>query len=141
MQTIGALRLALRSTILAAGLHLLVHAGAAAATCESLVGFNGTVPGKPPRLSYFTGCSGGGRQGLMEAQRYPGDYDGSWLALPPVHLLGWSPDGVGHDWRRCARPLCPYPAVARSSGTGSSDEATNFTCVDSPRLQREKSSR
>jgi feruloyl esterase len=27
------------------------------------------------------------------------------------------------------RPLCPYPQVARWSGTGSSDEAANFTCV------------
>ena len=27
------------------------------------------------------------------------------------------------------RPLCPYPQVARYSGTGSSDDAANFTCV------------
>jgi hypothetical protein len=27
------------------------------------------------------------------------------------------------------RPLCPYPQVARYSGTGSTDEAANFACV------------
>jgi feruloyl esterase len=26
------------------------------------------------------------------------------------------------------RPLCPYPKVARYQGTGSHDEAANFTC-------------
>jgi hypothetical protein len=27
------------------------------------------------------------------------------------------------------RPLCPYPQVAQWTGTGSTDEAANFTCV------------
>jgi len=26
------------------------------------------------------------------------------------------------------RPLCPFPQVARYSGTGSSDDAANFAC-------------
>jgi feruloyl esterase len=27
------------------------------------------------------------------------------------------------------RPLCPYPQVARYSGSGSIDDAANFACV------------
>ena len=32
--------------------------------------------GRPLAHAYFNGCSNGGRQALMEVQRYPGDFDG-----------------------------------------------------------------
>jgi tannase/feruloyl esterase len=47
--------------------------------------------GAPPTKSYFTGCSNGGREAMLLAQRYPTDFDGIVAGAPafPISpLLG-----------------------------------------------------
>ncbi|MGH9143623.1 MAG: tannase/feruloyl esterase family alpha/beta hydrolase [Vicinamibacterales bacterium] len=41
-----------------------------------------------PKFSYCNGCSAGGRQAMMEAQRFPADYDGIVAGAPGLDWTG-----------------------------------------------------
>ncbi len=49
-----------------------------------------------PAYSYFEGCSTGGREGLMEAQRYPSDFDGIVAGAPANFYQALNVAGIWH---------------------------------------------
>ncbi len=51
-------------------------------TAEKAKAVIGAFYGEGPRHSYFASCSNGGRQALMEAQRFPDDYEGIIAGAP-----------------------------------------------------------
>ncbi|HEV2087829.1 MAG TPA: tannase/feruloyl esterase family alpha/beta hydrolase, partial [Cryptosporangiaceae bacterium] len=51
--------------------------------------------GQSEAFAYWNGCSTGGRQGLMEAQRFPDDYDGILAGAPAIN---WDRFHPAHLW-------------------------------------------
>jgi feruloyl esterase len=62
--------------------------------------------GSAPRYSYFEGCSNGGRQAMMEAQRYPQDFDGIIAGAP---ALDWTGLMTGFNYNEQAIRAAPIP--------------------------------
>jgi feruloyl esterase len=52
--------------------------------------------GQAQKYSYFIGCSDGGREALMAAQRYPNDYNGIVAGAPAAHFQ--IQNSVFHGW-------------------------------------------
>jgi hypothetical protein len=60
--------------------------------------------GQPITFSYWSSCSNGGRQGLLEAQRFPDDFDGIVANAPWVDQTGFT---IGAMWNQKALTEAP----------------------------------
>jgi feruloyl esterase len=106
----GTLNLPLINDFASAGIHGMSLAGEAVTRIY--------YP-SPLRFSYFNGCSTGGREGLMEAQRYPADYNGIMAGAPAINWTKFIPAEIwpelvmkeSHDFL----PACKENAFVESA--------------------------
>ncbi len=64
--------------------------------------------GKPVSRAYWNSCSNGGRQGLIEAQRFPEDFDGIVANAPWLDQTGFT---IGAMWNQKALSEVPLTAA------------------------------
>jgi acetyl esterase/lipase len=70
---------------------------------------------QPIQHAYFTSCSNGGREALMEAQRFPDDYDGIIAGAPALDWTGLAAAMIWNDRAQQAEgaaiPAAKVPAL------------------------------
>jgi len=92
--------------------------------------------GTGPKYSYFNGCSDGGREALMAAQRFPHDFDGIVAGAPANN---WTRQAPTHIWQATAMldaPLAtsklPLIAAAAVAACDANDGVVDGL-IDDPR--------
>jgi feruloyl esterase len=93
--------------------------------------------GQGPKFAYFHGCSNGGHQALMEAQRYPEDYNGVIAGAP---WNNWTDQVVEFAWRaqqvdrinKAKLPMITRAVVAQCGGHDGG--ATGDPYLNDPRV-------
>ena len=95
--------------------------------------------GRDPDFAYFVGCSQGGHHALMEAQRYPDDYDGIVAGAPANYWIGlmtaelWAGLATtrdpGQDLPRAKLPVLGSAVMAACDGLDGLEDGL----IDDPR--------
>lgn len=92
--------------------------------------------GQPVKFSYWDGCSTGGREGLIEAQRFPEDFDGIVAGAPAIDFSGLL---LKHIWMQRALDEVPL-SLAKIQLVGStlyarcdSRDGLNDGLIEDPR--------
>jgi hypothetical protein len=67
--------------------------------------------GRQPQFSYFRGCSNGGHEALMEAQKYPADFDGIVAGAP---ANAWTRIMTGFLWNEAAQLNMPQSEIPKT---------------------------
>jgi Tannase and feruloyl esterase len=97
-----------------------------------------TFYGSAPKLSYWNGCSTGGRQGLKEAQMFPNDFDGIIAGAPAnrTAISLWIAHAVLKDPASYIPPE-KYPAIHQAA-LAACDAADGLKdgLIDDPRACR-----
>ena len=92
--------------------------------------------GRPITFSYWNSCSNGGRQGLLEAQRYPDEFDGIVANAPWVDQTGFT---IGAMWNQKALTEAPVPpaklTIVAQAAMAKCDEVDGLKdgLIDDPR--------
>jgi pimeloyl-ACP methyl ester carboxylesterase len=80
---------------------------------------------KAPTYSYWQGCSTGGRQGLVAAQKYPDDFDGILAGAPAIY---WTKYAIAELWPQVVMneagyypSICEFAAI-RDDAVAACDE-------------------
>lgn len=90
---------------------------------------------RAPAYSYFEGCSQGGRQGFMSAQRFPGDFDGIVAGAPAFNYQGLNAAGTWNLQRMFRDDLVGNLAVD-TNGDGSYDSLNLISVLHEQVLQQ-----
>jgi hypothetical protein len=87
--------------------------------------------GRPSEYDYFEGCSTGGRQGLMEAQRFPEDFDGIVSGAP---VYDYQVTNITNLWMARLSFLDGFAGnlAYDSDGNGLPDDLTKWQIVRDP---------